>query len=56
MKTATGTRSPARHDERAAGGFVLWIMAYATIMVCLFAFRDGLDLVPSLVPAAFDAF
>ncbi len=54
MKTAAGL--PGRHDRRSADGFVLWIVAFATIMVCLFAFRDGLDLVPNLAPAAFDAF
>ena len=52
----TESRLATESEAGVAGGFVLWIMAYATIMVCLFAFRDGIDLVPNLAPLAFDAF
>jgi len=56
MEADTPSRLATDSEAGVASGFVLWIIAYATIMVCLFAFRDGIDLVPNLVPLAFDAF
>ena len=40
-------------DDRAAGGFVLWIMAYAILMISLFALRDAGPALGSLVLPGF---
>ena len=49
---ATGATS--RHDSDTTRGYVVWIIAYAAIMVCVFAFQDSGGIAPNLMPSGFN--
>ncbi|MHA1548318.1 MAG: hypothetical protein ACTSYE_05240 [Alphaproteobacteria bacterium] len=50
------TETTSRHDARTTRSYVVWIIAYAAIMVCLFALPNGGNIAPDMIPAGFGPF